>query len=261
MALICASVIALGCNLTRLTDSVTLPPPVTPIVMSDWRLIAQGIERRDYDAPLGDGQEARVILLRFDPALVTFKVHYRPGDPLTISGWRDALPQATVIVNSSFFDETDRALGLVISDEQVYGQSFVGFGGMFQVDTNGGARVRSLVGEPYQGGLLLQAAQGFPMLIEAGGVLAPQGDGFDQRSYRTMLAQDVWGRILIAVIPYNRVSLAAMQNWLINSDLNIDMAFGLDGGRSTGLSVSIPGHNETYPSLDQVPSVIAVYLR
>jgi hypothetical protein len=254
-----AWLVLFGCTLTRVTDSVTPPPPATSAPASDWQIIAPGIERRDIDLRLSGARHARAVVLRLDPALVAFRVHYSPDDPHSITGWRDTLPQAAVILNASFFDETHRALGLVVSDGQVFGQSFVGFGGMFQVSTSG-ARVRSLVGEPYLGDTPIQAVQAFPMLIEAGGVLAPQGDGFDRRSRRTLIAQDGQGRVLVAVIPYDMVSLADLQSWLITSDLNITIALGLDGGKSSGLIVSVPGHSETYPNLDEVPSVIAVYL-
>jgi hypothetical protein len=248
-----------GCTLTRVTDTATLPPSATPAPVSDWQIIAPGIERRDVDLRLNGGRRTRAVVLRFDPAQVTFRVHYSPDDPHFITGWQEALPQAAVILNASFFDESHTALGLLVSDGQIFGQSFVGFGGMFQVSTTG-VRVRSLVSEPYLGDGLIQAVQAFPMLIETGGVLAPQGDGFDRRSRRTVIAQDTQGRILVAVIPYDMVSLADLQTGLITSDLNITIALGLDGGKSSGLIVNVPGHGETYPNLDKVPSVIAVYL-
>ncbi len=248
----------LGCNLSRVTNRVTLPPPATPSPVSDWQIVAQGIERRDTILRLSGGREARAALVRIDPAVVTFRVHYSPDDPHTINEWRDVLPQAAVIVNGSFFDDDRRALGLLASDGQHFGQSFAGFGGMFQV-TESGPRVRSLVSEPYQGESFFQAVQAFPMLIEAGGVLASQDEGFTQRNRRTAIAQDWQGRIIIAVVAQDRVSLADLQGWLITSDLNVYVALGLDGGKSTGLVVNTPGHSETIPNLDEVPSVIAVY--
>jgi uncharacterized protein YigE (DUF2233 family) len=251
--------VMLGCNLSRVTDRVTLPPPATPSPVSDWQMIAQGIERRDTILRLSEGREARAALVRIDPATVTFRVHYSPDDPRSINEWRDVLSGAAVIVNGSFFDEDRRALGLLASDGQHFGQSFAGFGGMFQV-TETGPRVRSLVGEPYQGESLIQAVQAFPMLIEAGGVLASQDEGFTQRNRRTAIAQDWQGHIIIAVIAQDRVSLADLQGWLFTSDLNVYIALGLDGGKSTGLAVNTPGHSETIASLDDVPSVIAVYV-
>ena len=164
---------------------------------------------------------------------------------------RPASPEAALIVNGGFFDEADRALGLVISDGQASGQSFSGFGGMLQVD-GAGTRVRSLVGEPYAGEPLFQAVQAFPMLIEAGGVPAPQGDGFREVSRRTVVAQDRAGRILFIAVPGSFVSFADLQAWLLASDLDLWAAFALDGGRSTGLYIG-GAADEMYPALDQLP--------
>ncbi|MBN1564613.1 MAG: phosphodiester glycosidase family protein, partial [Anaerolineae bacterium] len=189
------------------------------------------------------------------------RVHYRPGAPYAIGAWRDQLPAAAIIINGSFFDENDYALGLLVSDGQIYGQSYSGFGGMFQVDAAGLARVRSLIYEPYQGEALTQAVQAFPMLVEANGSRASQGDGFDDRSRRTVIAQDSLRRIILAVIPYATMSFNELQEWLLSSDLDVQIAFGLDGGRSTGLVINTPGLSALYPSLDKVPAVIAVYSR
>lgn len=254
-AVAAAFIVLLGCNAVHIADTVTLAPQGSTATYDEWRTVANGIERRDHDvARPGD---RAMHMVRLDPAQVTFRVHYSPGAPLTLAGWVDILPNAAVIVNGAFFDENDRALGLIVSDGQVHGVSFVDFGGMFQVDA-AGERVRSLVGEPYHGEGLTQAVQGFPMLIEAGGVLARQGDGFDRASWRTWIGQDRAGRILIGVT-HQMISLADLQTWLLTSDLDLYIAFGLDGGRSAGLLLNLPGRDEVYPALDRLPSVIAVY--
>jgi uncharacterized protein YigE (DUF2233 family) len=250
----------IGCNLTRVTETKVLltPDPSTPKPHSPWDTIAQGVERREMSLPtLSQTSKGKAVLVRIDPAIATIRVHYSPGSPRSLTDWRDQLTGAAVILNGAFFDESDQALGLLVSDGNFYGQSFAGFGGMFQVSESG-VRVRSLVGEPYLGEALWQAVQGFPMLIEAGGIMAPQGDGFDQRSNRTWAGQDRSGRIIFGMTQ-NLVSLADLQTWLIGTDLDLYIAFGLDGGRSTGMIINTPGHDETYLPLDKLPSVIAVY--
>jgi uncharacterized protein YigE (DUF2233 family) len=219
-----------------------------------------GIERRDMDLPTASlTSSGQMAVVRLDPARVALRVHYSPGAPHSLDAWHDLLPQAVVLVNGGFFDEAGYALGLVASAGQMWGQSFSGYGGMFQV-IDGAARVRSLVSEPYWGDALTEAVQGFPMLVEVGGVLAPQGDGFDQRSRRTWIGQDSAGRILIGVT-HNLIALADLQTWLLGSDLDVRIAFGLDGGRSTGLLVTVPGHEVDYAAWDELPTIIAVYPR
>ncbi|MBN2303990.1 MAG: phosphodiester glycosidase family protein [Anaerolineae bacterium] len=268
-----AGVALLGCNLSFAPGSVArdpspgvviptdtlLPSPLPPLTSPDgWQPVIPGMERRDMPLP-GSGQQMKLV--RLDPAWVTFRVLYSPGAPRSLDEWRDALPGALVIVNAAFFNPEDYAIGLLVSDGQVYGQSLTGYGGMFQVDAVGGVRVRSLVSEPYWGEMLTQAAQGFPMLLEVGGGLAPSGDGFDDRSRRTFVAQDRASRIIFGVIPNGLISLNELQQGLYDSGLDLVIAVGLDGGRSTGMVVSVPENNEMFPALDRLPSVIAVYSR
>lgn len=253
-----------GCTLTRAEippPTPTVTPAPEPVTEGGWELIRPGIERRMATITTGSAFNAAAVIVRIDPAQATFHVGYRPGEPLSLNDWRAALPGAAVIVNGAFFDENNRALGLVASEGQVFGQSFRGFGGMFQV-TDAGPRVRSLVSEPYQGEPLWHAAQSFPMLVEAGGVPAPRGQGFDDPARRTVIAQDGAGRILLIVTPLSEVSFSAMQDWLLGSDLDVRIAFALDGGRSTGLILDRPeGTDDVYAAFDRLPSVIAVFPR
>lgn len=266
IGLACCAVLATlalaGCSLTR--AAIPTPTPTVtpaPTVSEGWELVRPGIEQRMDTISSAGAPSARAVVVRLDPALVTFSVAYRPGEALTLNDWRAALPGAAVIVNGGFFDEMQQALGLVASDGQVFGRSFTGFGGMFQV-TEAGPRVRSLVSEPYQGEPLWHAVQSFPMLVEAGGVPAPRGDGFDIPARRTVIAQDGAGRILLIVTPLSETSFSAVQGWLLSSDLDVRIAFALDGGRSTGLLIDHPDNpDEAYPAFDRLPSVIAVFAR
>lgn len=250
-----------GCTLSRSAVDVVLPQPSPPATATpddgDWQAVAPGVERRAIRLRVDGSVDVTAVAVRLDPAIVRFEVHYSPGAPYSLDDWRTML-QPTVLVNGGFFDENDRILGLLINSQGVFGQSFVGFGGMFQVDA-AGARVRSLVTEPYRGEPLQQAIQSFPVLIERGGVMAPQGDGFDVRSRRTVVGQDRAGRIILLVVPLGVISLMDLQQALLNSDLSLDIAVALDGGRSTGLAVWAGAYQEVYPALDQLPSVIAVY--
>ncbi|MBN1681913.1 MAG: phosphodiester glycosidase family protein [Anaerolineae bacterium] len=252
----------LGCNLARQSEAYQTaspePPPGPTPAVDGWSPIGTGIEQRTIDISLGLPVNTQAVVIRLDPAYVTFSVHYNPNSPPTLAEWGEQLPQAAVIVNGAFFDEYGRAMGLLVSHGDASGQSYNGFGGMFQVDVNG-PRVRSLVTEPYQGGNLLHAVQAFPMLIEAGGVPAPQGEGFDQRARRTVIGQDWNGRIVIAITPLGVMSLAELQEWLLNSDLNLAVAFALDGGRSTGMLIRTKNGETLHPAFDRLPSVIAAY--
>ncbi len=246
----------LGCNAARIVDRPAVTPDDATPKFDTWKGVAPGMQRRDLR--LEPYKSGVMHLVRLDPAIVAFRVLYDPDAPHFLPVWHERVPDAALIVNGSFFDGDRRALGLVASDGQTFGQSFNGFGGMFQVSSSG-VRVRSLVSEPYGGEPLMQAVQAFPLLIEPGGIMARRGEGFDVPSRRTWIGQDAAGQIVIGVSHY-MLTLAELQEVLFNSDLNLGVAFALDGGRSSGMVISVPDLDEHFPAFDRLPVVLAVYV-
>jgi uncharacterized protein YigE (DUF2233 family) len=250
------TVIALlgGC----VNSSNAAPTPTGNTVV--WETLAPGFERRFY-RPGGEYPLTQFVVLRIDPALYAFRVHYRPGEPLTLDGWRNQLPGAVAFTNANFFDTERRALGLVVADGISYGQAFQGMGGMLQVQ-NGGVRVRSTILEPYAGEPLEQAVQAFPMLITNGQASFSNSQG-DRISRRTLVGQDTQGRIvLMANSSLVGMRLVDLSSYLATTDLNLVNAVNLDGGGSTMLALTVPGQpSYQVLSLDPVPTVLVVYPR
>lgn len=232
--------------------------------LAEWQVVANGIQMREMrvaspftEAPFD------MVIARIDPSQVSFRVHYTPPSPrgitwYFISEWDEQLADPLLVVNASFFSSGGRASGFVVTDGQAHGVSFDGFGGMFQVIKDE-VRVRSLVEEPFQRENFNQAAQGFPMLVEPGGRPANTGDGFDILARRTMIAQDANGHILILITNNGTMTLRNAINWLLQSGLYIDVAFGLDGGKSTGMVINGDDRQRIYPNFDRVAVVLAVY--
>lgn len=200
----------------------------------------------------------RFTVLRVDPAQVQFRVHYRPGAPLTLSGWRDELPDALVIINANFFDPQRNALGLVVTDGVPRSTAYTDRGGIFAV-TGDSVRVRSTLREPFRGEPLDQAIQAFPLLIVDGAQAYTNTRG-DRVTRRTAIAQDAQGRVLLLATPLLGPRLSEMSAALAESNLNIQTAFNLDGGGSTMLYAAGDAP-VTISSLDAVPVVLAVYAR
>ncbi len=257
--LLAAASLLSGCNLST-AISTAAPPAVVSSepTASAWTTLAAGLEQRLYN-PQPDNPLAQLYVLRIDPARYIFRAHYRPGNPQTLSAWRLALPDAAVIVNGNFFDESDQALGLVVADGVPYGSSFQGFGGLFQVQ-NGQPRVRSTIREPYDGSEVLeQAVQAFPMLVLDGTATYERED--NDISRRTIIAQDRQGRVLLMVTPLVGLSLPALSAYLPTTDMALSAALNLDGGRSTMLSLQAGSASYTLRSFDTVPTVLAIYPR
>ena len=238
--------------------------PTIPVIdstnASPWATVAPGLEQRSY-RPGDDYPLTQLIALRIDPATYSFRAHYRPGSPLTLSAWRTELPGAVAFVNANYFDPQNQALGLVVADGIAYGQAYQGMGGMLQVQ-NGGVRVRSTLLEPYAGEPLEQAVQAFPMLITNGqaSFSNPQNDRI---SRRTVAGQDTQGRIVLLVTSsVVGMRLVDLSSYLAATDLDLVNAVNLDGGGSTLLALNVPGQpTMQIASFDAVPTVLAVYPR
>ena len=244
-----------------LAGCVTAPAMVgTPTGSVIWETLAPGMERRFY-SPGGEYGLTQFVALRIDPLQYTFSAHYRPGAPLSLTGWRDALPGAVAFVNANYFDPENHALGLVVADGVPYGHAYQQFGGMLQVQS-GIVRVRSTLLEPYVGEALDQAVQAFPMLITAGQASFDNPKG-DRVARRTVVGQDKEDRIiLITTTSLSGMKLVDLSKYLATTDLQLVNAVNLDGGASSLLALNLPDQPPYFiPSFDPVPTVLAVYPR
>ncbi|MFW5709396.1 MAG: phosphodiester glycosidase family protein [Chloroflexota bacterium] len=233
----------------------SVPAETVSTTGSAWQEIQPGMHMRSM-LPGGD-RLAEIIAIRIDPALFTFRAHYRPGQPLDITGWQEYLPGAAVIINANFFDPENRIVGLLISDGIVHGWAYTDRGGMFAVQ-NGIPRIRSNTADPYQGEAIEQAVQAFPMLVQDG--VAAYTNPEDTRvRRRTAIGQDVEGSIIFMVTPVAGMSLPDFSAFLASSDLNLVNAFNLDGGGSTMMYASDGAY--LLRSFEPVPAVLAAYPR
>ncbi len=260
-ALVTLATLIGGCAGWPVTTPDPAPAPTAgnePVSDSGWETLAPGLERRIY-RPGAPNILTSFLALRVDPALYNLRAHYRPGQPLDAPGWQAALPGAVAFVNANFFDPQGNVLGLLVADGAVYGNSFIGFGGMAQVQ-NGFPRVRSLIAEPYVGEPLEQAVQAFPMLMLNGQPTFERTNG-DRPSRRTIIGQDSAGRIvLITTNSLIGMRLADLGTYLASTDLGLVNALNLDGGGSTMMVINA-GAPLLVPSFDSVPAVLAVYGR
>jgi Phosphodiester glycosidase len=254
-----------GCNLNDapLFPEPTFPPLVPTLALNDapqsWQVLSPGLEKRTY-LPPPENEVTKITGLRIDSAYFTFRVHYRPGAPLTIRQWAESLPGAVAFINANFFDENDNILGLLVADGQVYGSAYSDRGGTFLVQ-NGQPRVRSNIVEPYAGEALEQAVQAFPMLM-LDGSQSYTDTSQDRFTRRTVIAQDTNGRILMLVTPLIGLTLLDLSAFLSTSDMNLVNALNLDGGGSTLMYLNTAGTPEyIVTSLDPVPALLAVYPR
>lgn len=227
-----------------------------------WQTVANGVDYRTLSTTPSNTSAFEMHILRIDPNQVRFRAHYQAGRAKSYTSWEEQLaPDAVAFVNGNFFDENNVAIGMVIADGVLSGTTLVGFGGMFAVNGSGVPTIAALARTPYQGAGYAQAVQSFPMLIDPGGVAASTGQGFDDPARRTVIARSNDGTVYwMSTGLFGQISLRDLQTWLLESDLDLDAAFALDGGRSSLMYVRTDPPLQI-PSITNVPVVLAIYER
>jgi uncharacterized protein YigE (DUF2233 family) len=237
--------------------TVTNTPAQQSSTLNTWYQASPGIEIRyeQWTSP-GDNEDV-VTIVRLDPHRIHLSVGYQPDQPMGIRDWIQQT-HAKVVINGGYFDQQNHATGLVISNGQIAGTSYNGFGGMLSVDENGTIQLRSLRNQPYDPTEehLQQATQSSPMLVIDGKRAQFSANAASQR--RSIVAMDKQGRLLFIVSPNDAFSLDELADLLISSDLSIETALNLDGGASTGLAVNAGEQQFTVDSISALPIVMVV---
>lgn len=232
-------------------------PLATPTFPVTWETIQPGIELRAAYIELPESGPAEILLLRIDLTQYTFHIHYNPDDPALVSEWARQLG-APIVINGGFFDPEYETVGLLAVDGELHGYTLEDKGGMLSV-RSGETTIRSLIDFPYQPGETFdQAVQGLPMLINPGGSRA-DFDLPDRPSRRTAVGLDAQSRLIVMTIYTFTVSLYQLRDWLVASDLGLDAALNLDGGKSTGLYLNTSRRELLIDTIESVPSVVAFY--
>jgi exopolysaccharide biosynthesis protein len=221
-----------------------------------WQPVDQAMELRTLRLSVGS-TSGFVTVVRFDPTAYRISVKYDVANAGSMREWFQAL-KPLVIVNGGYFDEQRRATALVVFDGIRRGESYNGFGGMLVINEQGQFELRSLRQQPYDPNeQIQQAMQSAPMLIQPGGEVSQLNPDQD-RSRRTVIARDTSGRILLLVSDIPIFTLPELAQALKNSDLQLDAALNLDGGRSTGLYLKTDVASLTIDSMEKLPLVLTV---
>jgi uncharacterized protein YigE (DUF2233 family) len=245
-----------GTPLASIHASAANTAAATPAI-NTWYSASPGIEiRYEHWTSPGDNDDT-VTIVRLDPKRIHLSVAYQPQQPLSMSAWMQQT-HAKVLLNGGYFDQQDNATGLVVSNGQASGQSYVGFGGMLSVNRDGTISLRSLHDQPYnpETEQVEQATQSSPMLMINGKRTQFNADAASQR--RTVVAMDKQGRLLFIVSPGEAFSLDELADLLASSDLSLQTALNLDGGASSALYVNAGNQHIAIDSLSTLPIVIVV---
>lgn len=213
-----------------------------------------------------DGVTFYAYALRLDPERVAFRVLY-DGEARTVEEWR-SLTGANIVVNGGFFSGDNRPIGRLVIDGELIGspldpEARIGVPGLFTV-LDGEPEIYALGRSHYspRGLRFDQAIEAYPLLLLPGRQPTyPSHPGVPgTRARRTVIGMDGEGRVVIVLIDGPILSLTELSRWLAGSNLNLDVALNLDGGRSSGMVVDVGDEHTVIPSYVPLPIVLAVYI-
>ena len=239
-----------------------LPSPTAIVPDSGWESLRLGLERRIVNLFNEDREDVeQLYMLRLDPDRFRFGVAYHPK-LRSLEAWL-AETDALLVVNGGYFrQEEDRYLpnGLTVVNGEAIGTSYGSFGGMLAV-TADGPDLRWLAQTPYDPNeRLLAAVQSFPVLVKPGGEIGfPEQHEDGRQARRTVIGQDRNGRFLFVIASRGHFTLHQLSVYLVQTDLDLDLAINLDGGPSSGLLLASPA--EKVPAYIPLPVVITVHSR
>jgi len=229
---------------------------------TDWGSSQPGLERRSINIYSNQNQLTEsLFLVRLDQNLFQLDVAYSER-PKSLEDWQ-AETKASVVVNGGYFRiENDKYIpnGLTILGGKSLGNSYDTYAGMLAISESG-SDLRWLAEQPYDPNeSLLAALQSFPVLIKPVGKMGfPMQSEDGLRARRTVIAQDLDGRILFIVASQGYFTLHQLSVYLTESDLHLSIAVNPDGGPSSGIWVANP--DEIIPAQTPLPVVIVAYVR
>ncbi len=235
----------------RLSPSMRLalhePPPQAEAGTFTWSEAEPGFETAEMPVFAGGTEVDRIILARVDPRQFRFVVRNAPAGDKSIDQWEQALPDAVLIVNGSYFDARGLPDTPIVSEGISAGpQHYDARGGMF-IDDNTSAYLMDLAGKDWKQAMVgaRNAMVSYPLLIDADGN-ARTGPESQWLSNRTFLGQDGAGRILIGTTKEAFFSLRRLAAFLKTVPLDLRLALNLDGGPVACRSMRLNGKAQNF---------------
>jgi Phosphodiester glycosidase len=237
---------------SRLSPSMRLalydPPSVAAPGTLTWTEIDKGFEVAELPAIANGSEVDRILLGRIDPARFRFVVRNAADGAKGLDEWEQALPNAVLIVNGSYYDLKGRPATPFMSERELLGpRNYDAKAGAF-VAGNNTAAIRDLSQQDWQDAFAgaANAMVSYPLLIGNDGQthVAVKSRWL---ANRTFVGQDTRGRIVIGTTKEAFFSLEHLAEFLQNSPLELATALNLDGGPIACQSVRLNGfHRKLY---------------
>jgi hypothetical protein len=217
-----------------------------------WKFLQKGIERGEQST-IRDGWSKRLIVYRFDPSIVSFRLVNAEKNK-SIRAWRDDIPQALFIINGVYFNEDATPTGSLRINGVEYSKSKFDAdkSGIFEFD--GVPSIVETTNTPELMTAASSSAQSYPFLITSG-VSSIEKDS-EQLARRSFIGTDKNGFVYLGVYPDSEISLFELSRSLIALPIEWNHVLNLDGGTSTSFFSRISGSLEIEDGFSAIPNVI-----
>jgi hypothetical protein len=266
--LLVATLVVRGVDVSRaVAQTSELPPTPAPAIV--WEQLAEGLEASHFQVSSSSLLASSAVAVRASSS------HYAPRTIRASEyGWKKATSQmlckasgATACINSNFFDEQGKPLGVVISrgiqHQKVHNGGGTLTGVFFVTSETIGVVHRSL----FSAEKVLEAAQAGPRLISDGAPVIGVKDSASATNI-SLVCIDREKRVVLMRVSLAMFggSLRELQTVLLRPELGCVEALNFDGGGSSQLSISggVSGHEgatreEFLPGRDEVPVVLGLF--
>lgn len=258
MALCSAIVFVItGCSIGSSVEVFRVPEQ-SLIEYKDWHELEEGLHVREYAIEGDKGIKEILKVFKFESGLYRINAHHNSTSPKTISEWSSQLHSQGLIINGSYFNENFEPTGYTkILDKKYGSQTYDGKNGYTGIIAQKNATPEILYApqnkiDESEYEIIVST---FPTIINDGASTLTTDT--KQLARRTIVASDMEGNLLVIFSPRNVLSLYEISQFLVTTDLSIDIAVNLDGGPSSGYSLITP-HQKLEQTTDVLPLVIEI---
>lgn len=205
-----------------------------------WRTLSRGLTFTEVQVFSDQELVDTLAVVKIDPAFNAFRVFHRtPAQNIT--SWQEEI-KAPVVFNGSYFSSSGKPVGLILVDGKPLGPlRNPEMRGMFVAEPQGmspdlpRATILDLQATRLNPKNLpwKQGVQSFPLLLDYKGRIRVRESS--KKSYRTVIAADRNGNILVFNTGEDFFTLYEMARFLKASAFDIDSALNLDGGAEAQL--------------------------
>ena len=237
--------------------------------LSAW--VTQGIDTVVYGYALPANVERRTAVIDGDrvsflvvhvPTSMTWRLKNDPSSPKTVHEWRNELG-ASLVINGSYFTEANEPSGYYAINGVQSGNATCPTadpnGYTFGIYLDQGKLMTTYIPEiPETFSFCSSSVTGFasfPTIVMNDQSMIAEDSGLKAR--RTMLATVQGGDQQIIITESGEVTLYDVAQWLIDQPETYELVGNLDGGPSTGISISNGTKAEVNVPSAVVPNVIA----